>query len=143
MHEALPVGACPFSWSAEDRLADARQQAARHRLDPARWHETHRRLGSDRALDLAAHIPPVDRRVVCHGDACAPNTLLAANGRWSGHVDLGRLGTGDLWADLAIAAWSTEWNYGPGWEKPLLDAYGVPPDPERTRYYRLLWDLSS
>mgnify|MGYP001469496996 CR=1 FL=1 len=25
----------------------------------------------------------------------------------------------------------------------LLDAYGAGPDPERTRYYRLLWDLSS
>jgi hypothetical protein len=43
--------------------------------------------------------------------------------------------------DLAIATWSTTWNYGPGWEIPLLDAYGIAPDPERTRYYRLLWDL--
>jgi kanamycin kinase len=143
LHEALPAAACPFSWSAEDRLADARQQAARDRLDPASWHESHRRLGTGRALDLAADIPPVDRLVVCHGDACAPNTLLAPDGRWSGHVDLGLLGTGDRWADLAVAAWSTEWNYGPGWEKPLLDAYGIAPDPERARYYRLLWDLSS
>jgi hypothetical protein len=23
----------------------------------------------------------------------------------------------------------------------LLEAYGIPPDPDRTRYYRLLWDL--
>jgi kanamycin kinase len=29
----------------------------------------------------------------------------------------------------------------PGWEIPLLDAYGVEPDAERTRYYRLLWEL--
>ncbi|HUZ39025.1 MAG TPA: hypothetical protein VMV17_22100 [Streptosporangiaceae bacterium] len=28
------------------------------------------------ALDHAAAIPPADRLVVCHGDACAPNTLL-------------------------------------------------------------------
>jgi kanamycin kinase len=47
----------------------------------------------------------------------------------------------DRWADLAIATWSTGWNYGPGWESLLLEAYGVPPDPDRTRYYRLLWDL--
>lgn len=31
--------------------------------------------------------------------------------------------------------------HGPGWERLLLDAYGVEQDPERTRYYRLLWDL--
>ncbi len=41
-----------------------------------------------------------------------------------------------------MATWSTEWNYGPGWEDVLLAAYGVDPDPgPRTRYYRLLWDL--
>ena len=76
--------------------------------------------------------------MVCHGDACAPNTLLYPDGRWSGHVDFGLLGTGDRWADIAVATWSAEWNYGPGWEPLLLDAYGVEPDAERTRYYRLL-----
>jgi hypothetical protein len=40
--------------------------------------------------------------------------------------------------DLGVATWSTEWNYGPGWDRPLLDAYGIEPDPERTAYYRLL-----
>jgi kanamycin kinase len=88
-------------------------------------------------------IPPTDKLVVCHGDACAPNTLLAADGHWSGHVDLGMLGVADRWADLAVATWSAEWNYGPGWDGLLLDSYGIRPDPERTRYYRLLWDLSS
>jgi kanamycin kinase len=33
------------------------------------------------------------------------------------------------------------WNYGPGWEEPLLDAYGIEQDPVRVAYYRLLWDL--
>jgi kanamycin kinase len=47
----------------------------------------------------------------------------------------------DRWADLAVATWSLGWNYGPGWDATLLDAYGVAPDPERTAYYRLLWEL--
>jgi kanamycin kinase len=141
MHETLPVRACPFSWMAADRLADTRRRAGEGRIDPAGWHEEHRPLGTARALDLLAGIPPADRLVVCHGDACAPNTLIAEDGRWSGHVDLGELGVADRWADLAVATWSTEWNYGPGWEPLLLDAYGVRPDPGRTRYYRLLWDL--
>ena len=81
--------------------------------------------------------------MVCHGDACAPNTLLDEDGSCTGHVDLGQLGVADRWADLAIATWSTEWNYGPGWESALLHAYGVDADPERTAYYRLLWDLGA
>jgi aminoglycoside phosphotransferase len=143
LHEALPVATCPFSWSAGDRLADARRQAAAGRLDPQCWHEIHRRLGIAEALRLAADVPPAGRLVVCHGDACAPNTLISPGGCWSGHVDLGLLGIADRWADIAVATWSAEWNYGPGWEPLLLDAYGIQPDPERTRYYRLLWDLSS
>lgn len=143
LHEALPVAQCPFSWSAGQRLADARKQAAGGRLDPGTWHPCHRALTVPAALECAAAIPTADKLVVCHGDACAPNTLIAGDGTWSGHVDLGLLGTADRWADLAVATWSAEWNFGPGWERLLLDAYGIKPDPDRTRYYRLLWDLSS
>jgi aminoglycoside phosphotransferase len=141
MHEAMPVAACPFSWMAEDQLADARRRAGLGPFDPARWHPVHRSLSTEQALERLADIPPVDRLVVCHGDACAPNTLITENGRCSGHVDFDQLGVADRWADLAVATWSVEWNYGPDWEGRLLSAYGVAPDPDRTRYYRLLWDL--
>jgi kanamycin kinase len=137
LHDALPVDACPFSWAAEGRLAGLRSGVR----NPGEWDEAHRRLSVPQALDLLAQPPAVDRLVVCHGDACAPNTLIDDAGRWSGHVDLGSLGVADRWADLAVATWSTCWNYGPGWEAALLAAYGIEPDPERTRYYRLLWDL--
>ena len=127
LHHALPVAECPFSWSVGTRLARARDRGAPAGQEPQRW------------LDEA---PPVDRLVVCHGDACAPNTLLDDAGRVSGHVDLGALGVADRWADLAVATWSTVWNYGPGWERPLLDAYGIDPDPDRTPFYRRLWDAT-
>jgi aminoglycoside phosphotransferase len=141
MHESMPVPDCPFSWMARDRVAGARRWACQGRLDPAYWHEEHRSLGTEEALRLVADVPPTDRLVVCHGDACAPNTLITPDGRCSGHVDLGDLGVADRWADLAVATWSAGWNYGRQWAAPLLSAYGVAPDPDRTRYYRLLWDL--
>jgi kanamycin kinase len=140
-HEALPVAGCPFSWSAEERLADVRRRAAQGRIHPERWDADHRDLDLEQAVSLVERIPPTDRPVVCHGDSCAPNTLIGDDGRCAGHVDLGALGVADRWADLAIATWSTRWNYGPGWEDALLAAYGIAPDEERTRYYRLLWDL--
>ena len=118
LHEALPVIDCPFSWSAESRLA---------RLDPVVGDE----LGDP---------PPVDRLVVCHADACAPNTIVGPDGRWSGHVDLAALGVADRWADLAVAAMSLGWNYGEGWDDEFHDAYGVEPDRERIAYYRALWN---
>jgi kanamycin kinase len=88
--------------------------------------------------------PPADRLVVCHGDACAPNTLMADDGTCSGHVDLGDLGVADRWADLAIATLSLDWNYpsehDEGWETALLDGYGAAPDRERIAHYRALWN---
>ncbi|MBV9095569.1 MAG: aminoglycoside 3'-phosphotransferase [Streptosporangiaceae bacterium] len=141
MHDALPVTYCPFSWMAQDRIAAAEQAAAAGRLDTSDWAPEHQQLGIEGVLTRVKNIPSDGKLVVCHGDACAPNTLITDNGRWSGHVDLGDLGVADRWADLAIATWSTGWNYGPGWEQLLLDAYGIKPDPERTHYYRLLWEL--
>jgi aminoglycoside phosphotransferase len=138
LHDCMPTACCPFSWSAEDRLAELRHGVQSGRLDPVWWPAPGPLLGTDQALDLLTAPPPIDRLVVCHGDSCAPNTLLAEDGRWSAHVDLGDLGLADRWADLAIATWNVTLNYGPGWEDLLLDAYGIPLDATRTRYYRLL-----
>jgi kanamycin kinase len=141
LHDAVPVEQCPFSSSAEERVADARRRAANGQLDPRRWQPDHSQLSVEEALSRIADAPPVDHLVVCHGDACAPNTLIGDDGACVGHVDLGTLGVADRWADLAVATWSSQWNFGPGWEDRLLDAYGIEADDERTRYYRLLWDL--
>ena len=138
MHESLPVNRCPFSWSADDRLAELRRRVSEGRIDPTWWPAAGPPLRTGRVLDLLAETPPVDQLVVCHGDSCAPNTLLTDDGRWSAHVDLGALGTADRWADLAVATWNVTLNYGAGWENLLLDGYGVALDAERSRYYRLL-----
>ncbi|SEH57404.1 kanamycin kinase [Mycolicibacterium rutilum] len=85
--------------------------------------------------------PPADHLVVCHGDACSPNTLLDDDGAFCGHVDLG---VADRWADLAVATVSLDWNFpteGPGgFQEVLLDAYGVAADTDRIAYYRRAWD---
>lgn len=123
LHDTLPVEDCPWAWSVESRIANAEARGIRV---PAGLREA----------------PPIDRLVVCHADACCPNTLLDAEGRWTAHVDLGLLGVGDRWADIAVAAMSTEWDYGPGWEDALLEAYGVEPDRDRLAYYRDLWNAT-
>ncbi|MGP3533851.1 phosphotransferase [Microbacterium sp. RD1] len=122
-HDALPVEECPFEWSVPARVANAAR----------------------RGVDVPAALrnaPPIDRLVVCHGDACSPNTLLGDDGEWMGHVDLGALGVADRWADLAVAAMSAGWNYGAQWEGAVYDAYGIDPDPVRDAFYRALWNAT-
>ncbi|WP_295014411.1 aminoglycoside 3'-phosphotransferase [uncultured Microbacterium sp.] len=123
LHDALPVAECPWSWGVPERIDAA---ARRGVVVPQRLHEP----------------PPIDRLVVCHGDACVPNTLLSDDGAWLAHVDLGALGTADRWADIAVASMSTTWNFGPGYEDLLIEAYGVRPDRARIAYYRALWDAT-
>ncbi|HYH92742.1 MAG TPA: phosphotransferase [Candidatus Saccharimonadales bacterium] len=87
--------------------------------------------------------PPIEAPVLVHGDACAPNTLISADGLWTGNVDFGDLAVGDRWADLAVASLSLDWNFGEGHQPEFFEAYGVAPDRERIDYYRALWDLES
>ncbi len=87
--------------------------------------------------------PPTGVPVLVHGDACAPNTLISAEGAWTGNVDFGDLAVGDRWADLAIASLSLDWNFGEGHQPEFFDAYGILPDEDRIAYYRSLWELES
>jgi len=121
-HDALPVEECPFSWSVAERI------------------EHGGIAGSPMADALLASEPPEGEFVVCHGDPCAPNLLIDNFGYVTGYLDLGRLGVASRWADLAVAAWSTEWNYGPGYENLVYQGYGMIPDLEKISYYRRLWD---
>lgn len=141
LHDALPVDECPFDWGVPVRVAQADARLAGGG-GPHEWFPEHRGLSAVEARSRLDDPPAVDRLVVCHGDACAPNTLLHDDGTFAAHVDLGSLGVADRWADLAVAAWSTEWNYGPGYDGEVYAGYGVEPDPERIAFYRLLWDLS-
>jgi len=123
MHDALPVAECPWLWNVEGRIANAEARGIR-------------------VPDALRDTPPIDRLVVSHGDACCPNTLVGDDGHWVAHVDLALLGTADRWADIAVASMSTEWNFGPGWEDALIEAYGLEPDRERLAYYRDLWNAT-
>ncbi len=123
LHESLPVADCPFDWSVASRIANAERRGIR-------------------VPESLRTPPPIDELVVCHADACCPNTLIGDDGQWVAHVDLGLLGTGDRWGDIAVASMSTEWNYGPGWEDALIEAYGVDPDRGRLAYYRDLWNAT-
>lgn len=141
LHDQLPVAEAPAAWSVERRIEQF-EDRVRAGAGAASWSSEYQHLTVAQVRDRLRDAPPLEDPVVCHGDACAPNTLLDEHGRFAAHVDLQELGVADRWADLAIAAWSTEWNYGPGYSDTVYAGYGIDPDPGRIAYYRLLWDVS-
>ena len=71
-------------------------------------------------------------------------------GRISGFIDLGDMGVGDKWRDIALCYRSLKWNaegaYGgkvyPGIRAEMLfDALGIAPDEDKVQYYILLDEL--
>ena len=118
-HDAVPLGDCPFTWSVADRGG----------------------------LSDGRHVPSLDP-VVCHGDACTPNTLLVRTDCrlvCSGYVDVGSCGVADRWADLAPALMSLSWNLpapegGSDWTARFLQAYGIEKDSEKLSFYADLWN---
>lgn len=114
---SLSIDSCPFDWGVASRLEEVTSTEPSLRQPPT-----------------------IDRLVVCHGDACAPNTLIDEAGQFAAHVDVARLGLADRWADLSAATMSLGWNYPSYNEDVFWEAYGCEPDRERLAYYRALWD---
>ncbi len=140
-HDALPVDSCPFDYRLEGALRQARRRVADGLVAEGDLHADHGGLPPAAALaQLEALRPAGENVVVCHGDYCLPNVLVTEQGV-AGYVDLGRLGLADRWWDLAVAAWSVQWNLGADWEDVFFAAYGVPRDARRVAFYRLLYDL--
>ena len=64
--------------------------------------------------------------VLIHGDYCLPNVLVS-DGELRGLVDVGLSGLGNPEDDLAAGVWTLQYNYGKGFARAFLDAYGWPP----------------
>ena len=92
---------------------------------------------------------PEEDFVLSHGDFCLPNIFID-NDRFSGFVDIGRMGIADRYQDIALCCRSLKHNfegvYGgkvyKGYdEKTFFKTLGIEPDFDKIRYYILLDEL--
>jgi kanamycin kinase len=143
-HAAVSEEWCPFPFDIGVGLEHVRGRVARDEITVEGFHAEHQHLATPAAAlaALESMAPSSEDVVVCHGDYCPPNELLT-DGVVTGYVDLGQLGVGDRWRDIAIGGWSAVWNFGVEYEPLFYAAYGVEPDHERIGFYRLLWELTS
>jgi kanamycin kinase len=141
-HEAVAEEWCPFRFDLDHALDHVARRLETGAIG-GDFHDIHAGFTPEAALArLRATRPEQEDLVVCHGDYCAPNLLLE-DGRVTGYVDLGELGVADRWWDVAVGAWSAGWNFGEEHEARFYEGYGIEPDLERIRFYRLLYDVVS
>ena len=150
---SIPVADCPFERTVADNLSHAEEAILAGRFDPSDCEpETFGPGGFESPEELLGwlktHLPPQDR-VVTHGDFCLPN-LFTDGKRFTGMIDVGNVGAGDRWMDLALGWRSLKHNsdghYGKTYPNidpdDLFRAAGVEKDEEKLRYYILLDELN-
>ncbi|MBF6210277.1 APH(3'') family aminoglycoside O-phosphotransferase [Nocardia puris] len=146
LHET-PTADCPFDRGVARMFALAQDVVARDAVHPEFLPEE--QVGTPPAVLLARLAARIDARlaqeranaVVCQGDLCLPNIVVdPATDTVTGFLDLGRLGTADPYADIALLLASSRetWPDEPSAAKADRDfahRYGLTLDSERLRFY--------
>ena len=92
---------------------------------------------------------PEEDSVLSHGDFCLPNIFID-DGKFSGFVDIGRMGIADRYQDIALCYRSLHHNFSgiysgksySGYDESMLfEMLGIEPDFDKIRYYILLDEL--
>ena len=67
--------------------------------------------------------------------------LYSFNGHFSGLLDVGNAGIGDIYFDLVVCEMSIERNYGKEYVDIFYDKLGIEKDEFKSDYYRVLLSL--
>jgi aminoglycoside phosphotransferase len=141
----VPIENCPFDESGDCKIELAGRLVAAGLVDEDDFDEINRgKTAADLLRETIAAAPSGEDLVFTHGDYCLPNIILE-NKRVKGFVDWGNAGIADRFQDLALLTRSILYNFAAKPDKDAFDLeasvfeiYGVKPDWEKVRFYRLL-----
>jgi streptomycin 3"-kinase len=146
----VPAEECPFRRDLDTMLALARDVVGRDAVNPDFLPDDDKPVAAAALLERVEVDAGTRRqqeqrdRVVCHRDLCLPN-LLVDGDRFSGFIDLGRLGVADPHADLSLLLANTCDTYGglARAAREILDArYPRSIDDDRLAFYLRLDPLT-
>jgi len=151
----LPVDQCPFDRSVQPMFQRAVDVVSRDAVNPDFLPEADKdRPAADLLARVERDLPTRLRqeaadRVVCHSDPCLPNFMIDPDSlRCTGLIDLGRLGTADRYADLALMLANAEENWTSAGQSDdafatLFAVLGIAtPDRDRLAFYLRLDPLT-
>jgi len=137
----VKIDDCPFDRRLTNTIALAKRRVEAGLVDESDFDEQRRQRRTSELFEtLLKSRPEMEDVVFTHGDYCLPNILIEPSPpRIAGFIDWGRAGIADRYQDLALAARSLAYNFGPGWEPLLWEAYGLQTvDAAKIEFYKLL-----
>lgn len=149
----VDINDCPCKWGIDRKLEMARYwvehgMVSMENVEPDTYGENGFRSPRELYQWLVEHKPQEDWGLT-HGDFTLPN-LFYQGEELKGYIDLGRMGVGDKWQDIALCYRSLLHNFSgkyggrkyEGVSSDLLfQKLGLEPDWEKIRYYILLDEL--
>ena len=153
MLQSVDISGCTRDCGLDELLKEARFRVENSLVDtsdaePETYGENGFKNPNELLIWLENNRPEFEPALV-HGDLCLPNIFLDKD-KVSGFIDIGGMGVGDKWQDIALCYRSLVHNangvYGgkvyPGIEpKALFDSLGIEPDWDKIRYFILLDEL--
>lgn len=150
----LPAMGCPYDRALDGMMAAARATVAEDRVQteflPVDLQDVPpAQILAGLECELGKRIAQEQAEaVVCHGDFCLPNILIAPDGSHvAGLIDLGRLGRADPYADIALLlanareTWPDE-TVAREADEEFAARYGIALDPARQDFYLRLDPLT-
>ncbi|WP_040005495.1 APH(3') family aminoglycoside O-phosphotransferase [Fibrisoma limi] len=140
---SLEPASCPFDQRTDTKLREVTSLVQRGLVDADDFDDENQARTPEHILEqLYAEQPADDDLVVTHGDFCLPNLILT-DWRLSGFIDVGGLGVGDRYQDLALCLRDLADELGTNrYDACFLSAYGLRAvDTDKLRYFRLLDEL--
>lgn len=150
---SIDISDCPRNRDIDGELREARYRVENHLVDLDNVEPTTFGEGGfkdpEELLEWLENNRPDYEPILSHGDFCLPNIFIE-DGRISGFIDLGDMGIGDRWRDIALCYRSLKYNFDgtfggkvyPEFSPELLfDVLGVSPNPEKLKFYLLLDEL--
>ncbi|MFJ6533935.1 APH(3'') family aminoglycoside O-phosphotransferase [Microbacterium sp. NPDC091662] len=151
---AVPVSDCPYDRALDEMMTAARATVADGRVQTEFLPVALQDVPAARILaGLESELPhrvvqEQAEAVVCHGDFCLPNILIAPEGsRVAGLIDVGRLGRADPYADIALLlanareTWPDE-SAARRADEEFAARYGIALEPDRQDFYLRLDPLT-
>ncbi len=141
MIHSVHIQHCPFDQRLAVKIELARQRVEAGLIDETDFDQQRQGMRAKEVFQrLIESFPFEEDLVFTHGDYCLPNVFIDASHTCiNGFIDWGRAGIADRYQDLALATRSLTYNFGPGWEKLLWEAYGLETvDQDKIEFYQLL-----
>ena len=149
----VDVTDCPETWDLKRKLPITKQNVDRNLVDMENVEpETFEEQGFKNPQELYEWLienQPKEDRMLVHGDFCLPN-IFFADDEITGFIDIGRMGIGDKWQDIALCYRSLKHNFGGKYTSKIYEDFnpdilfeelGIEPDWDKIKYYILLDEL--